>query len=148
MKAASWVRSPLLNKNADQFLRFFRYFFLFVSPLFDQDDLETFSMLLAEFAGPCRAAVEQTSRLAREQARELDVLYDAAHTIAGSLNVQQVMDSVLAAICTHLEHHTAILFLLNDERTHLFIAAESGDYPKTSAKFSSALIPGRMVAMS
>lgn len=93
-------------------------------PMFDQDDLEILTML-AEFAGMSRA-VEHTSRLAREQSRELDVLYDAAHTIAGSLNVQEVMDSVLAAICTHLEHHTAILFLLNDERTHLFIAAERG----------------------
>ncbi len=92
--------------------------------MFDQDDLEILT-LLAEFAGLSRT-VEHTARLAREQSRELDVLYDAAHTIAGSLNVQEVMDSVLAAICTHLEHHTAILFLLNDERTHLFIAAERG----------------------
>ena len=94
------------------------------SPMFDQDDLEILT-LLAEFAGLSRT-VEHTAQLAREQSRELDVLYDAAHTIAGSLNVQEVMDSVLAAICTHLEHHTAILFLLNDERTHLFIAAERG----------------------
>ena len=94
------------------------------SPMFDQDDLEILTML-AEFAGLSRA-VDYTFRLAREQSRELAVLYDAAHTIAGSLNVQEVMDSVLAAICTHLEHHTAILFLLNDERSHLFIAAERG----------------------
>ena len=92
--------------------------------MFDQEDLEILT-LLAEFAGLSRT-VEHTARLAREQSRELDVLYDAAHTIAGSLNVQEVMDSVLAAICTHLEHHAAILFLLNDERTHLFIAAERG----------------------
>src|SRR5262249_13024408 len=70
--------------------------------------------------------VEDTTTTAREQARELAVLYDAARTVASSLNVQEVMDSVLNALCTHLEHHLAVLFLLNDERTHLFIAAQRG----------------------
>ncbi len=91
---------------------------------FDQDDLDVLT-LLADFAALSRS-VEYTSRLAREQSRELAVLYDAARTVAGSLNVQEVLDSVLAAICTHLEHHAAMLFLLNDERTHLFIVAENG----------------------
>lgn len=95
-----------------------------VPPPFDTDDLDTLA-LLAEFAALARN-VDRTARLAREQSRELAVLYHAARTVAGSLNVQQVLDSVLAAICTHLGHHTAILFLLNDERTHLFIAAERG----------------------
>ena len=93
-------------------------------PSFDADDLDTLGML-AEFAVLART-VSRTAQTAREQARELAVLYDAARTVAGSLNVQEVMDSVLTAICTHLEHHTAVLFLLNDERTHLFIAAERG----------------------
>ncbi|HZO89413.1 MAG TPA: GAF domain-containing protein [Chthonomonadaceae bacterium] len=93
-------------------------------PAFDADDLDTLAML-AEFAALAQT-VERTACTAHEQARELAVLYDAARTVAGSLNVQEVMDSVLNAICTHLEYHTAILFLLNDERTHLFIAAERG----------------------
>ncbi len=93
-------------------------------PAFDSDDLDILAML-AEFAA-LALVVERTARTAREQARELAVLYDAARTVAGSLNVQEVMDSVLTAICTHLEHHTAVLFLLNDEHTHLFIAAERG----------------------
>src|SRR5579871_5396234 len=91
---------------------------------FDTDDLDAL-MLLAEIAALARK-VERTARTAREQGRELAVLYDAARTVAGSLNVQSVMDGVLTAICTHLEHHTAVLFLLNDERTHLYIAAERG----------------------
>jgi GAF domain-containing protein len=93
-------------------------------PAFDADDLDTLT-LLAEFAA-LAYSVERTDRTAREQSRELAVLYDAARTVAGSLNVQEVMESVLTAICTHLEHHAAILFLLNDEHTHLFIAAERG----------------------
>ncbi|HZT44106.1 MAG TPA: GAF domain-containing protein [Chthonomonadaceae bacterium] len=91
---------------------------------FDAEDLDTL-VCLAEMVALARK-VQTTAQTAREQARELAVLYDAARTVAGSLNVQEVMDSVLNAICTHLEHHTAILFLLNDERTHLFIAAERG----------------------
>lgn len=94
------------------------------APSFDADDLDVLTML-AEFAALAQT-VEHSNRTTREQSRELDVLYDAARTVAGSLNVQAVMNSVLAAICTHLEHHTAVLFLLNDERTHLFIAAEHG----------------------
>ena len=93
-------------------------------PAFDADDLDTLN-LLAEFAA-LAAQVHLTARTAREQSRELAVLYDAARTVASSLNVQQVMESVLTAVCAHLEHHTATLFLINDDRTHLFIAADRG----------------------
>jgi GAF domain-containing protein len=97
----------------------------FAPPLaFDAEDLDTLT-LLAEIAGLARS-VERTACTAREQSRELAVLYDAGRTVAGSLNVQEVMDGVLESICRHLEHQSAILFLLNDERTHLFIAAERG----------------------
>lgn len=91
---------------------------------FGGDDLETLA-LLGEFATLARK-LERTNRTAGDQSRELAVLYDAARTVAGSLNVQQVMDSVLTALCSHVEYHAAVLFLLNDERTHLFIAAERG----------------------
>ena len=92
--------------------------------VFDVDDLDALT-LLAEFAAHA-AQVHATNRTAREQARELAVLYDAARTVASSLNIQQVMESVLIAICAHLEYHSATLFLMNDERTHLFIAADRG----------------------
>lgn len=95
---------------------------------FSDDDLETLT-LLAELVALARD-IETTTRTAREQSRELAVLYDAARTISSSLNIQEVMDSVLAAICTHLEYHSAVLFLLNDEHTHLFIAAERGLAPE------------------
>lgn len=91
---------------------------------FGSDDLETLAML-GDIAMLARK-LERTNRTARDQSRELAVLYDAARTVAGSLNVQQVMDSVLTALCSHVEYHAAVLFLLNDERTHLFIAADRG----------------------
>ncbi|MBM3496704.1 MAG: GAF domain-containing protein, partial [Armatimonadetes bacterium] len=42
------------------------------------------------------------------------------------LNIQAVLDSVLNAICHHVTVQAAVLYLLNDERTHLFIAADRG----------------------
>jgi GAF domain-containing protein len=92
--------------------------------LFDQEDLDILAML-AGFYG-IGYEVERSAIVACEQSRELAVLYDAAQTVAANLNVQQVLDNVLTALCTHLEYHSAVLFLLNDERTHLFIAAERG----------------------
>lgn len=94
------------------------------APAFDDADIDTLHTL-AEIAALARK-VEKTARTAREQSRELAVLYDAAQTVAGSLNVHQVLDSVLDAVCAHVEYHNAVLFLLNDERTHLFIAADRG----------------------
>jgi GAF domain-containing protein len=60
------------------------------------------------------------------KSRELSVLYANAHTVSGTLNVPEVLNSLLDTVCDHFEHHAAALFLLNDERTHLFIAAERG----------------------
>ena len=91
---------------------------------FDADDLDLLTLLSEQAALAVKC--ETTSRIAREQSRELAVLYDTAQTVSGSLNVQEVMESVLNAICAHVEHHTAALFLMNDERTHLYLAADRG----------------------
>jgi GAF domain-containing protein len=61
-----------------------------------------------------------------QQSRELALLHKTARSIGGNLDLQAVFESVLDAICEHLEYQAVILFLLNDERTHLFIAADSG----------------------
>ncbi len=84
--------------------------------------------LLGLFADQAAMALanEDLNRLCDDQARELAVLYHATRTISGSLNIQEVLNSVLDAVCQHLEHQAAVLFLLNDERTHLFIAADRG----------------------
>jgi GAF domain-containing protein len=75
---------------------------------------------------PLTLAHEEAEIALAERKRELEVLYDAALTVSGSLNVQEVLNSVLDAVCQHLPHQAAALFLLNDERTHLFIAADRG----------------------
>jgi GAF domain-containing protein len=81
--------------------------------------------LLSECVGLVLDASDR-ERERKERQRELAVLYDAARNVSGSLNVQEVLNSVLDAVCQHLDHQTAALFLLNDERTHLFIAADRG----------------------
>jgi len=84
--------------------------------------------LLGLFADHAAVAlgIDDVNRRSDGQARELAVLYHATRTISGSLNVQEVLNAVLDSVCQHLEHQTASLFLLNDERTHLFIAADRG----------------------
>ena len=91
---------------------------------FDAEDLEILELFADSIALARR--VNQTAATAREQARELAVMYDAAQNVSSSLNIQEVMENVLSSICTQLEHQSIVLFLLNDERTHLFIAAERG----------------------
>jgi GAF domain-containing protein len=91
---------------------------------FDEDDLS----LMASFAHAAALIVEcdQLSRDLTEKARELAVLYESARTVTSSLNIQAVLNSVLDAICHHIPVQAAALYLLNDERTHLFIAADRG----------------------
>ncbi len=112
---------------------------------FDPDDLDLLTLLAEQAA--LAVKWDATSREAREQSRELSVLYRTAQTVSGSLNVQQVMESVLDAICAHVEHHTAALFLTNDERTHLFIAADRG-LTDTEREVQLAVengVPGRVL---
>ncbi len=91
---------------------------------FDAEDIETMQMLAETIS--LAYSMQQTSKNSREQARELQALYRAMRVASGSLNVQEVLDRTIDTLCTHLEHQAAALFLLNDERTHLFLAASRG----------------------
>lgn len=98
----------------------------------DKDDGGTFGdtdlSIMTLFAQAAALAIEfeQTARDLTEKQRELSVLYESARTITSSLNIQAVLDSVLDAICHHIPVQAAVLYLLNDERTHLFVAADRG----------------------
>ena len=87
----------------------------------DQDLLELFAEIIA-----LSIKNDENATAARETGKQAATLFEAAQTVASTLNVQEVMESVLNAICANLEHNSAIVFLLNDERSHLFIAAERG----------------------
>ncbi len=91
---------------------------------FDSSDIRNLQILASHIAGLWRRRqLEQRNERLR---RELEVMYHAAQSIGSSLNLNQVLDTVLEEVAAHLPHAFAVLFLLNDERTHLFIASERG----------------------
>lgn len=91
---------------------------------FDSSDVRTLQILASHIASLWRRRqLEQRNERLR---RELEVMYHAAQSIGGSLNLNQVLDTVVEEVAAHLPHAFTALFLLTDERTHLFIAAERG----------------------
>ncbi|MCS6830602.1 MAG: GAF domain-containing protein [Armatimonadota bacterium] len=91
---------------------------------FDSSDVRILQILASHIASLWRRRqLEQRSERLR---RELEVMYHAAQSIGSSLNLNQVLDTVVDEVAAHLPHAFAALFLLTDERTHLFIAAERG----------------------
>lgn len=91
---------------------------------FDSSDVRTLQILASHVASLWRR--RQLEQRSERLGRELEVMYHAAQSIGSSLNLNQVLDTVLEEVAAHLPHAFAVLFLLNDERTHLFIAAERG----------------------
>ncbi len=75
------------------------------------------------------AAALRTEALRREAAqkqRERDILFRAARSTSSSLNVQEVLGSVLATVAGSMEMTAGAVFLLSDERTRLYIGAAHG----------------------
>lgn len=91
---------------------------------FDSSDVRILQILASHIASLWRRRQleQRTDRLRRE----LEVMYHAAQSIGSSLNLNEVLDTVVDEVAAHLPHAFAALFLLTDERTHLFIAAERG----------------------
>ncbi len=65
-------------------------------------------------------------REAARKQRERDILFQAARTTSSSLNVQEVLASVLATVEQSLDMAAGAVYLLNDERTRLYISADRG----------------------
>jgi len=65
-------------------------------------------------------------RLAAQKQQERDILFRAARTTSSSLNVQEVLGSILSAVVGSMEMTAGAVFLLNDERTRLYIGADRG----------------------
>lgn len=91
---------------------------------FDSSDVRMLQILSSYIANLWKR--RQMERRIARLSRELEVMYHAAQSIVSSLNLNQVLDNVLEEVAAHLPHAFAVLFLLHDERTHLFIAAERG----------------------
>lgn len=65
-------------------------------------------------------------RLAAQKQSERDILFRAAQTTSSSLNVQDVLGSILLSVVGSMEMTAGAVFLLNDERTRLYIGADRG----------------------
>ena len=91
---------------------------------FDGTDFLCLSTLAAAAAvalGNARLR-EQTQR----QQRELTLMHEAVRRISGNLTAQEALRAVIEQAAAHLEHSAVVLFLVNDERTHLYIADDAG----------------------
>ena len=69
---------------------------------------------------------DELKRQAAQKQQERDILFRAAQTTSSSLNVQDVLTSVLATVSGSMEMTTGAVYLLNDERTRLYIGAYQG----------------------
>ncbi len=70
--------------------------------------------------------VDALKRLAAQKQQERDILFRAAQTTSSSLNVQEVLGSILSAVVGSMEMTAGAVYLLNDERTRLYIGADQG----------------------
>ncbi len=80
------------------------------------------------FANMCALALgmDDLKRQVAQKQRERDILFQAARATSSSLNVQEVLQNVLATVGGTLDMTAGAVFLLNDERTRLYIAADEG----------------------
>ena len=65
-------------------------------------------------------------RLAAQKQSERDILFRAAQTTSSSLNVQDVLGSILLSVVGSMEMTAGAVYLLNDERTRLYVGADRG----------------------
>jgi GAF domain-containing protein len=96
---------------------------------FNSDDLMALSTMAAAASVVLRNTQLQTESL--RQGRELSTLYEAVRNVSGQLSVQEVLRTVVEQAGAHLENSVIVVFLINDERTHLYIAEDIGfdDFP-------------------
>lgn len=80
------------------------------------------------FANMCALALgmDDLKRQVAQKQRERDILFQAVRATSSSLNVQEVLQNVLATVGGTLDMSAGAVFLLNDERTRLYIGADEG----------------------
>ena len=69
---------------------------------------------------------DELRRQAAQKQQERDILFRAAQTTSSSLNVQDVLTNVLATVSGSMEMTAGAVYLLNDERTRLYMGAHQG----------------------
>ncbi len=91
---------------------------------FAQDDLDTLLLMADLFETGYQKDAATRDLFARN--RELKVLYGTMATSEALKNVQAVLDRVVGATAANIDNCSVALFLMNDERTHLYIASAAG----------------------
>ena len=81
--------------------------------------------LLASLAAQALQS-DALKRLAAQKQQERDILFRAAQTTSSSLNVQDVLGSILLSVVGSMEMTAGAVYLLNDERTRLYVGAQRG----------------------
>jgi GAF domain-containing protein len=83
--------------------------------------LSTLASAASVVIGNARLRAEE-----QRQGRELSILYEAVRRVSGQLSGQEVLQAVVEQTAAHLENNGIVIFLANDERTHLYVAADTG----------------------
>lgn len=91
---------------------------------FAGDDLLSLSTLAA--AASVALAGQRHREDSQRQSRELSTLYEAVRNVSGQLGAQEVLAALLDQVAAHIAGSAVAVFLLNDERTHLYLAADRG----------------------
>ena len=91
---------------------------------FAGNDLLSLSTLAA--AASVALSGERLRADSQRQRRELSTLYEAVRNVSGQLGAQEVLTAVMEQVATHIPNSAVAVFLVNDERTHLYIAADRG----------------------
>ena len=91
---------------------------------FDGHDLLTLTTLAT--AASVVVGSARLRRTEQRQGRELAMLNEALRHVSEQHTAQDVLQAVVTQCGRHIENYGIVTFLCNDERTHLYIAQESG----------------------
>jgi GAF domain-containing protein len=85
-------------------------------------------LMLQMLASSASIAIQKDflGRRAGMRERERNILFRVAQDTAASLDVQKILEGMLETLTASIDMCSATVFLLNDERTHLYIAASYG----------------------
>ncbi len=85
-------------------------------------------LVLQILAASASTAIQKDflGRQSNQRERERNILFRVAQNTGASLDVQRILDGTMESLCYSVDARAVIIFLQNDDRTHLYIAAQSG----------------------
>ena len=85
-------------------------------------------LVLQILAASASTAIQKDflGRQSSQRERERNILFRVAQNTGASLDVQRILNGTMESLCYSVDARAVIIFLQNDDRTHLYIAAQSG----------------------